>query len=250
MLNAEQLQSHLEASQFLDRLAASVWKKIGSCLGKINEYEVQQWMLKQMQEAGFVTQGSPICAINAHSANPHFEPDSNSRAPICPGDFILIDLWCKRDHADAVYGDITRVAVAGQPSPRHQEIFSIVRRAQQAATDFVLQRHREGNPALGYEADEVCRAVIAASGYGAYFPHRTGHNIYTQDHGPGAHLDSLETRDTRPLIAGTCFSIEPGIYLPGEFGVRLEYDIYLAQGGEGIVTGGIQDQLELLRDTP
>jgi Xaa-Pro aminopeptidase len=250
ILTEKQLKSHLDAAQFLDQLAEATWRKIGLCLRNkesINEHQVQQWMLEQMQQAGFVTHGQPICAVNAHAANPHFEPDPHASAPIRPGDLILIDLWCKKAVQDSVYADITRVAVAASvATPRHQEIFSIVRLAQKKATEFVLQRHQGGRPALGYEADEVCRSVIEAAGFGTYFTHRTGHNIYTEAHGPGAHLDSLETKDSRPLIAGTCFSIEPGIYLPGEFGIRLEYDLYLAEGGQGMISGGVQEQLRCI----
>ncbi len=146
-----------------------------------------------------------------------------------------------------VYGDITRVAVADhKPTEKQQEIFSIVRAAQQAATDFVIEPYESNLSLKGFEVDQVCRQVIEASGYGQYFAHRTGHNIYTSDHGPGAHIDSLETLDLRELIPQTCFSIEPGIYLPEEFGIRLEYDVYLGADRKVQITGGIQDQIETL----
>jgi len=161
---------------------------------------------------------------------------------IKPGDLILIDLWCKKKQEGAVYADITRVAVAGKkPTAKQEEVFQIVRRAQKKATDFVEQRVAQGKVVKGYEVDRVCRQEIEKAGYGQYFIHRTGHNIHTETHGPGANLDSFETLDERPLIPKTCFSVEPGIYLPGEFGIRLEYDIYIHETGKIQVTGGIID---------
>jgi Xaa-Pro aminopeptidase len=162
------------------------------------------------------------------------------------GDFILIDLWCKRDLPQAVYADITRVAVAGRPTARHEEIFQIVRKAQKAGTDFVRERMTKKKEVRGCEVDDVCRKVIVDAGYGEYFTHRTGHNIHTEDHGPGANIDGFETLDERLLIPKTCFSIEPGIYLPKEFGVRLEYDVYIHDNHTIEVTGGIEDKLVVL----
>jgi Xaa-Pro aminopeptidase len=247
VLSDEQVGLHREAAAFLDTLAAQVWEKIaqGVRSGKVwNEHQVRMFMADQMATHGFVTEGLPICAVNAHSADPHYEPLKQGSSEIKKGDFVLIDLWCKKAHPQGVYADISRVAVIdAHPSPKQLEIFSLVRMAQKAATDFVVQRYARGDKLIGAEVDQVCRRKIEEAGYGEFFIHRTGHNIYTKDHGPGAHLDSVETLDQRELIAGTCFSIEPGIYLPGEFGVRLEYDLYLGKGGRAEITGGIQDHL-------
>ncbi len=246
-LDAEQLKSHKEAADFLDKVVALAWKKIADALltsQPINEHQVRIFIAEHMDEHGFMTEGLPICAVNAHSADPHFEPLKEGSAQIKKGDFILIDLWCKKKHPRAVYADITRVAVAASsPTARQQEIFTIVREAQRSATEFVMSRYQAGKGLKGFEVDQVCRSVIEEKGYGPYFTHRTGHNIYTKDHGPGAHIDSLETLDLRELIPHTCFSIEPGIYLPQEFGIRLEYDVYLGSDGKAEVTGGIEDEL-------
>ena len=248
VLDDEQLEMHLEAAQLLDRTANNAWEMLSDALRKgvqIDEYTLSQWIWKQIDSNGFMMEARPICGVNAHSADPHYEPPKKGSSLIRKGDFVLIDLWCKKKHPRAVYGDITRVAFAGSDIPKkHQEVFSIVRKAQKAATDFVFSRYQKKEQIKGYEVDEVCRKVIEEKGYGGYFTHRTGHNIYTKDHGPGAHIDSLETQDLRELIPRTCFSIEPGIYLPGEFGVRLEYDIYL--GDQAQITGGIQEEIVLL----
>ena len=169
---------------------------------------------------------------------------------IQPGDFILLDLWCKQTKPGAVYADITRVGVAAaQPTPKQLEIFKIVKSAQQAATNFIKEHYEKGENIQGWQVDQVARDVITAAGYGDYFIHRTGHNICEEVHGPGANLDNLETHDYRDLLAGTCCSIEPGIYLTNQFGVRLEYDIYLDKLGKCLVTGGIQNDIVCLQVT-
>ncbi len=245
VLDQSQVESHLEAASFLDRTAGKTWEWIALHLRgdkKITEYDVRMFIVEEFRRKNFISAGLPICAVNAHSADPHFEPKKEDRTPIQLGDFILIDLWCKKNTPRAVYGDITRVAVAAEKAtPRQEEIFTIVRHAQKTATDYVAKRWAAQEAIKGFEVDRVTRQVIEDAGYGQYFTHRTGHNIYTEDHGPGAHIDSLETLDLRELVPSTCFSIEPGIYLPGEFGVRLEYDIYLKPDHTIEVTGGIQE---------
>jgi Xaa-Pro dipeptidase len=247
VLDQEQLQMHLEAANVLDQVVAEAWEKISTALRKgikIDEYQVQQFVAAQITARGFMAEAFPICGVNAHSADPHYEPSKEGSSEIKKGDFVLIDLWCKKKHPKAVYGDICRVAVADTSATEKQnEIFSIVRAAQKAATEFVIDRYARGESLKGYEIDQVSRKIIEDRGYGKYFTHRTGHNIYTKDHGPGAHIDSLETQDLRELIPHTCFSIEPGIYLPGEFGIRLEYDVYLGDQGKIQVTGGSQDKI-------
>lgn len=245
----EQLRSHAAAADVLDKAVASAWELIGDSLtfGRmINEYEVQQFILEEIAAQGCLAQDPPICAVNAHSANPHYMPSAASAAPIKKGDFILIDLWCKQDLPHAVYADITRVGVAAEkPTEKQQEIFDIVKNARDAATQFVKERFEKGEPPMGYEVDDAARNVIVAAGYGEYFVHRTGHNINEEDHGPGTHIDNFETQDRRRILPGTCFSIEPGIYIPDAFGVRLEYDVYIDKDQKVHIYGGIQNQLML-----
>lgn len=236
-----------EAAGILDNIAASTWEWLAKGLGSITEYDVQQYMLQEMERANCITNHPPICAINVHSSDPHYAPTKVGSPIIKKGDWILIDLWCKKNLPSAVYGDITRVGVAAiKPTERQQQIFKCVQSAQQAALDFIKKRYANQTPIMGYEVDRICRDVIEKAGFGDAFLHRTGHNIDEDDHGPGAHIDDLETHDTRFLLPGTCFSIEPGIYLKGEFGVRLEYDVFLHPDGEVIVTGGIQDSIKVL----
>lgn len=249
-LDDEQYRMHVEAADVLDKAVAAAWEKIAQDLKKgtpINEYQVQQFIAERIAANGCISEGQPIVGVNAHSADPHYEPKKEGSLPIRKGDFILIDLWCKKKHPRAVYADICRVGVAeSKPTGKQEEIFTIVRDAQKAATQYVIDRYKIGEKIRGCDVDQVSRKVIEDREYGKYFTHRTGHNIYTKDHGPGAHIDSLETQDLRELIPRACFSIEPGIYLPGEFGVRLEYDLFLGQDRKVHINGGVQDQIVTL----
>lgn len=253
VLTPEQKKTHLDAAEILDQIAAVAWQFISTKIKaeeKVTEYDVQELIVSEMEKAECVFEGRPICAINANISNPHYSPTKEKNSLIQRGDFVLIDLWCKKKAEGSIYADISRVAVVdSKAKEKQQEVFSLVRKAQKAATELVIDRCSKGIEIKGYEVDRAARQVIEEGGYGDYFIHRTGHNIYMQDHGPGAHLDSLETLDERVLLAGTCFSIEPGIYLPGVFGVRLEYDVYIDLDWSVTVTGGIQDEIELLLKT-
>ncbi len=187
-------------------------------------------------------------AVNAHAADPHFAPRRDADTPLRPGDFLLLDLWGREPHPDAIYGDITWVGYAGpQVPPRIQQVFELVRQARDAAVAFAGERIRAGQTVYGYEVDDACRAVIAQAGFGPYFIHRTGHSIGTSGHGNGVNLDNLETQDRRRLITGVGFSVEPGIYLPEEgFGVRLEIDCHVAAGDVEVTTLPMQDEMVLL----
>lgn len=242
VLDEWQLQTHLKAAHFLDQTAKKTFEWIKGHFGTISEYDVQQLILQEFKQYGFVTADAPICAINHNSANPHYCPSKESSLKIKENDFILLDLWCKQDHPRAVYADITRVA-AHKPTEKQQQIFNIVREAQKRATHFVEESFVKKTPIMGYQVDQVCRHVIEEAGFGNYFIHRTGHNIGINDHGDGAHIDNYETKDCRFLLPMTCFSIEPGIYLPNEFGIRLEYDIFIHKDLRIEVTGGIQETL-------
>jgi len=247
----KQLDMHLEAADVLDTSVNRAWRWIASHLkdgATITEYDVQQFLLEEFEKHGCVSQDPPICAVNAHSADPHYSPSDKRGEIIKKGDFILIDLWCKRKLPQAVYADITRVGVAApHASEKIEKIFNIIKKARDAAIMFLRNRLSQDLPVMGWEIDQACRDVIIDAGYGKYFTHRTGHSIGEQDHGDGANIDNFETQDLRHLLPGSCFSIEPGIYLPGEFGIRLEHDVYIEGDGKNFrVTGGTQEEIVIL----
>jgi Xaa-Pro dipeptidase len=229
-----QWQGHLRAAQGVRETVDEAFAYIRQH-APVTEYAVQQFILERFASRGLTTHHPPIVAINAHSADPHFEPTAQDSTPIRPGDFVLIDLWAKEP--GSVYADFTWTGFMGNRIPeRYQEIFTIVRNARDAAIAFVKQRIQREQPFYGYEVDAAARKVITDAGYGNFFVHRTGHSIGEEVHGNGANMDGLETRDERRVLPSTCFSIEPGIYLAGEFGVRSEVNVYVTER-EAIVTG-------------
>lgn len=249
VLTAEQIASHTVAQKAIDDLLAEGWKEIARRMRPANgaadrytEFDHMQWLSEAMRRAGLVWENGPNVSTNANSSDSHYEPTAERSAPIKEGDFLLIDIWGRTDEAESVYYDITWTGVVGrEPSEREQLVFTTVRDARDAAIAVVEKAFAGNRPIRGFEADDAARAVIRAAGFGEYFTHRTGHNIAHEIHGPGAHLDNLETHDVRRLLPNTCFSVEPGIYLP-EFGVRSEIDMMTA-AGKAWVTGKIQREL-------
>jgi Xaa-Pro aminopeptidase len=153
-------------------------------------------------------------------------------------------LWARETAPDAIMGDITWVALCSdRVPPRYQHICDVVAQGRDAAVAFIQAEMAAGRPVRGCDADDVCRGVIEQAGYGRYFIHRTGHSLGTAGHGNGAHLDNLETNDTRTLLPATAFTIEPGIYLPGDFGVRLEIDVLVHEDGIEITTLPLQREI-------
>jgi Xaa-Pro aminopeptidase len=249
VLSAEQIASHAVAQQAIDGIVAEGWKEIGRRLrpgagraGGLSEFELMEWLSEAMRREVLVWENGPDVSVNANTSDSHYEPTAERSSPIREGDFLLIDIWGRQDKPGSIFYDITWTGVVGrEPSEREQLVFETVRNARDAAICAVEQAFAEGRAIRGYEADDAARAVIEAAGFGEFFTHRTGHNIAQDLHGPGAHLDNLETHDERLLLPHTCFSVEPGIYLP-EFGVRSEIDMLTAPG-KAWVTGKIQREL-------
>ncbi|PCI93103.1 peptidase [Candidatus Aerophobetes bacterium] len=250
-MDDNQIDMHKEAAIFVDKLADDTFNYIkeGLTSGKVvNEYEVQQWMLKQMKENGFTWDFAPTVAFAEHTADPHYSPkDHETSKNLNKQDLVLLDICSKKDSPKSIYADITRMAIAAnEPTEKQKEVYAIVREAQEETFNFIKRRYELKEIVKGFEADEICRDFITERGYGDQFFHRTGHNIYQTVHGPGAHLDSLETLDDRPLIPNTAFTIEPGIYFPGDFGVRVEYDVFIHNNGVLENTTGAQDTIRCL----
>ncbi|MEK6287475.1 MAG: M24 family metallopeptidase [Acidobacteriota bacterium] len=237
----EQLAMHDEAARGLYESVKSAFAEIGTRIKAgtpTTEYDIQQYILKCFADRGMFSKDPPIVAVNANSAMPHYGPTQDHHSPINKGDFVLIDLWAKLDRPNSVYADITWTSFVGDRVPEEvTKVFNVVRDARDAATNHVKEAFSAGRTIYGWQVDDVCREVIQKAGYGEYFIHRTGHNIHTEVHGNGANIDNLETKDERVLIPRTCFSIEPGIYLEGKFGVRSEIDVYVGER-EARVTGG------------
>lgn len=237
----EQAADNLECAKHLREIVDVAFGYIAAQIkgGKaLTEYDVQKFMLSEFEKRGMWTESDPNCSVNGNSANPHYEPTKEVHSPVKKGDFVLLDLWAKKKKEHSVYADITWTGYIGDSVPDEiEKIFQIVRGARDAAVKAVQQAFKAGKEIRGAEVDDAARSHISENGYGEYFIHRTGHSIGEIIHGNGANIDNLETRDERRIIPRTSFSIEPGIYLPGKYGVRSEIDLYITPGNEVIITG-------------
>lgn len=241
----EKLDSHLEAGKLVDEIRRAAFLEIGETLrgrAPVDEYLIKTFILQSFERAGLFTDHGPIVGVNANASNPHYEPTADSTAPIHQGDVVLIDLWAKFNRPGAVYYDITWTGFVGDEIPSEVErVFGIVTGARDAAIAKVKTSIAAKLPLQGFEVDDACRGHIRERGMGDYFFHRTGHSIGEDVHGSGANMDNLETHDIRRVIPRTCFSIEPGLYLPA-FGIRSEINMFVGET-EAIVTGEKQTQL-------
>jgi Xaa-Pro aminopeptidase len=238
----EALASHLEAGKVVHAAVRAGFAAIRDAVrsGKrINEYDVQQEMRRIFDAGGVIMDEGPVAAVNRNSAKPHYMPERENSSSIGADDFVLLDVWGKMNKPGAVYFDITWTGFVGVEVPRrYVDVFEIVKEARDAAVNFVQAAMTSGRTIHGYEVDDVAREVITRRGYGPNFVHRTGHSIGEDVHANGANIDNFETRDTRPIIPGICFSIEPGIYLE-EFGVRSEVNMFVEETNAR-VTGEVQ----------
>ena len=245
VLTPEQEKSHYEAQGKIDAILEGGFREIGRRVRSgsgTTEYDMVQWFQHAMGDAGLVWEHGPNVSVNANSADSHYEPTAEAHAPIRSGDFLLIDIWARPNREGVTFYDITWTGVVDRdPTPQEQAVFNTVCNARDAAVERVKQAFAAGKPIAGWEADDAARAVVRDAGYAEYFTHRTGHNIGTELHGSGAHLDNLETHDERLLLPHTCFSVEPGIYLK-EFGVRSEVNM-MTGDREARVTGRVQTEL-------
>jgi len=241
----QQFEMHQEASRHLMSVLFETFTLVGNGVRSgdhLTEFTVQQAMMEKFHRQGLTTFSPPIVAANANSGNPHYEPSDASSEEIRRGDLLLIDLWGKLDKPESVYADYTWVAYLGKTIPEKMlNIWQIVSGARDVGVAFVKANY-PSKKTQGWQVDNVVRAYITDRGFGEFFIHRTGHNIGEDDHGTGANMDSLETKDERHLIANTCFSIEPGIYLP-EFGIRSEVNIYLEDDAVRVTGDPIQKEI-------
>jgi Xaa-Pro dipeptidase len=248
VLTEDQIATHFAAQQRLDEVLRAGWKFIGDSVRgpskQTDEFSVVQFLLEGIDRAGLFTDHGPNCSAGPHSADSHYEPTKKSSRSIKQGDFVLIDIWAKlANHPTAIWYDITWTGVVDrEPTERENLIFNTVRGARDAAIATIQKAYATGEKIAGWQADDAARNVIRSAGFGEFFTHRTGHNIAVELHGNGAHLDNLETHDERLLLPNTCFSVEPGLYFPGEFGIRNEVNM-MTRPGKTSVTGPMQNQL-------
>jgi Xaa-Pro aminopeptidase len=249
-LTPGQIDSHRRAALEIDRAKDDAFRFVAERIRAGRpalEIDVQDRIMQVFGRAGLITDHPPIVAVDAHAGDPHYVPRADVARPCAEGSLVLIDLWAKEDDPAAVFADVTWMGFAGESPPAPMaEAFDVVVvvRARDLGLDTVQRAHAARERLEGWMVDRAVRDYVATRGFGDFFLHRTGHNIGAHaDHGDGANLDDLETHDTRALVAGLCFSIEPGIYLP-EFGVRSEINVVLEDDGPKVFT---PSQRELVR---
>ena len=252
VLTPAQKQSHVEASDKMHRIILEAFAEIARKIRAdeaMTEYDIQQFIARRCEEEGMERENG-IVAVNANTANPHYFPTREVNLPIKRGDFVLLDIVSKLRTPGAICTDQTWTGYVGESVPEEfVRIFNLVREARDAATEFVRKNVREGKSIRGAEVDDVSRGVIKRAGYGDQFTHRTGHSIGEEGHGNGVNIDNFETRDSRRITPGVCFSIEPGIYLEGKFGVRSEIDVYVSDKDIEVTGQPIQTEIVAILKT-
>jgi Xaa-Pro dipeptidase len=246
VLTEEQIDSHYAAQRLLDEILVEGFQHIGSRArseSPATEYAMMVWFQEAMERAGLTTDHGPNVSVDANSSDSHYEPTAERSREIRSGSFLLIDIWARLNRPNTCWYDITWTGVVNrEPTEKERVVFAVVRDARDAAIEAVRSAFSDGgHPIAGFQPDDAARSVIRNAGYGQYFTHRTGHNIGVELHGSGAHLDNLETHDERRILPFTCFSVEPGIYLP-EFGIRSEVNMITTKD-HAAVTGRIQREL-------
>ena len=226
------LKSHENASSLLTQIVYEAFSYIGDNLSnKVTEFQVAEFIRSRFIEENMEITDGPVVATNSHSSDPHYEPDKEKSSVLQKSDWVLIALWSSLAEEGSMAADITWTGYVGNKIPtKNQNVFDIVIGARDCALDYLINAHQKGRLVKGYEIDKIAREYIFKAGYGEYFKHRLGHSIGKEIHSNAVNLDSYETYDTRNIIPGICFSIEPGIYLP-EFGVRSEIDVFLSEDG-------------------
>lgn len=251
VMTEKQKASQKLAGQILHHIAEEAFDFLEKCLKEkipISEYKLQEWIIEKIESHHLTIDGHPpICAFGVHTADPHYTPTKEGSFILEANQPILLDIVARQKDPKSIYGDITRMGFSGEKPPQKLlELFQLALKAQDDAFCFIQNKIQKGEVVKGYEADKVARDVIEKAGFGQYFTHRTGHNIYQTLHGPGTHLDGFETMDDRALISETCFTIEPGIYLPGDMGVRVEYDVVIHSNGILEITSGVQNSIRTM----
>jgi len=244
-------EEHFRASKQVAAIKDEAFGLIRDRLAKgqpVDEYQVQQHIIGRFQAEDLEAAEPPIVAVNAHSGDPHFEPSAKNPSQIHKGDWVLIDLWARRPGLEHTFSDITWVGFAGKDVPaKHSEVFNVVKAARDAAVTLAKNAWTQRKALQGWELDEAARKEIIGAGYERFIRHRTGHSLSPGPavHGLGVNIDNLETHDSREVLPGIGFTIEPGVYLP-EFGVRLEINVYVDPQAGPTITSCIQDGIVAL----
>ncbi len=245
-LSERQQKSHLEAAQILEMAVQECLKFLHLKRG-CSEYDLQLFLINYLTGKNLIFDHPPIIAFGSNGALPHYEVDRNNKTIITQDNVLLIDLWGKLKDDHAIYADLTKVFYIGSsPSQYILNAYQALVTAQKATIELIMNSYSSKTTCTGAELDRTCRNEVIRSGFGEYFTHRTGHNITETLHGPGPNLDSYETLDERSILPSSCFSIEPGIYIPGKFGLRTECNILIRKDFQITISGKAEDFLRAI----
>ncbi|MDR0622875.1 MAG: aminopeptidase P family protein [Treponema sp.] len=246
LLDGRDIQAHEQAADHLYEIVKTAWAMVRESYGRKNrlfEGEIQELMLMEMKRRNLVTDHAPIVAAGANSGNPHYDLIGGGGL-IKQDDVIQFDLWAKDSKIGGIYADISWVGVYGpRPRPEAEKAFAELVSAREGAWEYIRQELAAGRRPSGADVDRKAREILIGLGYEQAICHRTGHGIDTEVHGAGVNMDSVEFPDSRLLLDGACFSLEPGIYFSG-FGMRTEIDVYIKDGKP--VVSGQDRQFQLL----
>jgi len=243
--SATDQEEHQKAAERIARIAREAVAEVVTQAGSAREAQVQARVRQRMEAAGLIVPDPPIVAFQANAANPHYEPREGADAVLQAGQVVLLDLWA-RTREDTVFADQTWMGFAGGIVPDEvARVWAAVRDARDAVLDKLRAQWRPHGGMTGASLDDASRGLITERGYGEYFTHRTGHSIDADLHGSGPNIDNFETNDSRELLPGVGFSVEPGVYLEGNFGVRSEVNVYLTDNGPVVTPAEIQRELIL-----
>ncbi|MDR1626760.1 MAG: M24 family metallopeptidase [Spirochaetia bacterium] len=245
LLDDRGFESHREAASCLYAIIETVWARLERAMdgGRVFEGAVLSWIAEELEKASLNRSPGLIVAAGPNSGNPH-HGIAGRGSPIGRDQIVQFDIWAKKKASGAVYADISWVGFTGKdPLPRMKKDFAVLAGARDAAVAFIASALEAGRPVRGMDVDAHVRAVLAGAGYGGALRHRTGHGIDTRVHGCGVNLDSVEFPDSRLLLEGSCFSVEPGIYF-ADYGMRSEINVIIKEGRPFV--SGKTPQKELL----
>jgi Xaa-Pro dipeptidase len=250
----EQRASHERVAEIIAAIAKEAFARAGRAArtGKpLDEFALTEWIRGEFDARDLESDHGPNVSVGPNAANPHYEPAADKSSPIVDGSVVLIDLWAREkslaEGGPGMYADQTWIASVGAPSAKAKEVWTTIRDARDAAVNALREGLASGTALRGGDVDDASRAVVVSRGFGDSFIHRTGHSIDVRGlHGSGPHIDNLETREERVLVPGVGFSIEPGVYLPGEIGMRTEINGYVAADGKSVVLTPREAQRDLI----
>jgi Xaa-Pro dipeptidase len=245
--SADQLDDHRRAARIVADVARRAFDRAAAAVQAgepTTEGALSDWIRARLEEEGLVDRMDCIVAIGPRASDSHYAPVGAGET-IRRGDLLLIDLWGA--FSGSVPADQTWMGILSDSVDEHtQAVWEAVRDARDAALSFLQSRFDAAEPVRGSDVDDVARAVIGERGFGDYFVHRTGHSIDTELHGTGPNLDNLETRDDRLLVPGVGFSVEPGVYIPDEIGIRSEVNVHWGSSGPEVTPAAPQREIFLL----